>query len=277
MQTAACPCYICTDTAPGRDEGIVATVREHGWCALRVGGGSAEFAYTVGLWHSFRRSEIVMFGLPGEGMQLWLNACVDLHASGDWPAEGEPFEGVIDGHVTQLRQVDESWREALFGSAHRFYRGWPVPVRQLVWPDRSGLWPWEPQATESSKTRQAFAWLPVDDHPAGGWPLVGEMPDFPFRCGPDADALTTRSILDSRLPIARLVYDEGCYDVLDERGYGADDLCLAYLGDLVKCHPMLGPLATLADGHTAFADGVVAPVSDSERQRSVQAWSTATS
>lgn len=110
-----------------------------------------------------------MFGLPGEGMQLWLNACVRLHADGAWPVDGEPFEGVIEGHNTQLRTVDESWREALFGSAHRFYRGWSVPVRQLVWPDRRDLWPWEPQATESSKTRQAFAWLPVSDHPVGGW------------------------------------------------------------------------------------------------------------
>ncbi len=266
---------MCSGTAPGRDEGIVTTVREHGWCALGVAGGNAEFAYTVGLWHTLRRPEIAMFGLPGEGMQLWLNACVRLHNDGDWPADGEPFEGVIDGHATQLQTVDESWREALFGSAYRFYRGWPVPVRQLVWPDRNGLWPWEPDATESSKTRQAFAWLPLGDHPAGGWRLVGEMPDFPFRCGPDARTLTTQRILDSRLPIAQVVFDEGCYDVLDERGYDADDLHVVFLGDLVKRHSTLGSFATLADGHVASVEGAKMPVSDHDRQRSVQAWKTA--
>jgi len=41
---------------------------------------------------------------------------------------------VIDGHAMQLRTVNESWREALFGSTYRFYRGWPVPMRQLVRP-----------------------------------------------------------------------------------------------------------------------------------------------
>ena len=33
-----------------------------------------DFTYTVGLWHSFRRPELVMFGLGGEDMQHWLNA-----------------------------------------------------------------------------------------------------------------------------------------------------------------------------------------------------------
>jgi Domain of unknown function (DUF4262) len=270
---ADCSCYLCSDTNPGRDASLVETVREHGWSALRVVGGGPEFAYTVGLWHTFRRPEIVMFGLGGEGMQIWLNTCVNLYTDGDWPADGEPFPGVIDGHTTQLRDVHESWRDALFGAAHRFYRGQPVPVRQLVWPDRDGLWPWNESATPSSHNRQAFAWLPVSDHPEGGWRLVGEMgADFPFRSGPDSRVLTTRTVLNGDRPIARVVYDEGCYDVLDERGYDADDLCIAYLGDLVKRHPTLTGFATLPDGQTATADGTTMPVADSDRERSVQAW-----
>lgn len=31
--------------------------------------GTLDFAYTVGLWHTFRLPELAMFGLDGEGMQ----------------------------------------------------------------------------------------------------------------------------------------------------------------------------------------------------------------
>ena len=112
----------------------------------------AEFAYTIGLWHSFRRPEVVMFGLEGGGMGHWLNACVDRGRDHGWPAEGEEFAGVLDGFAVQLRPVHVSWHDALFGAAWRFYRGVTVPVLQLVWPDSNGVWPWQEGATATSRT-----------------------------------------------------------------------------------------------------------------------------
>lgn len=276
MTEPSCPCLICADDATARDGGVVDTIREHGWSALRVEGGTG-FAYTVGLWHTFRRPEIVMFGLDGENMQHWLNACVALGRGHGWPEPGEPFEGVLQGFPTQLRPVHPSWQRALFGTAHRFYGGFTAPVTQLVWPDRDGHWPWAEQASESSRTRQAFAWLPVSEHPPGPWRLVGELePDFPFPLGPDSWTLTTTAVLDGARPITRVSLDDGAYDVLDERGYDADDLCLAYLGDLVVRHPHLAACADLGEGQLAVTgDDLVwirAQLAEHERQQSGRAW-----
>jgi len=227
----------------GRDTGLVSTVEQHGWCALRAA-SSVDFAYTVGLWHSFRLPELVMFGLDGEGMQHWLDACVARVREHGWPDPAAPFAGVIDGFDTQLRPVDESWRDALFGTAHRFYAGWPVPVWQLVWPDAAGRWPWEEGATMSCRLRQASAWLPVGEHPAGGFPLPAQ---------PDSWALTTRSVLDGSRPPTLVVFDDDAFDVLDERGHDADDLCLGYLGHLVLRHPVLREVGDLPAGTAAAA------------------------
>ncbi|MFI6761528.1 DUF4262 domain-containing protein [Micromonospora sp. NPDC050417] len=279
MTDSSCPCLICADASAGRDDKVLATIQEHGWSALRVEGGIG-FAYTVGLWHSFRRPEIVMFGLDGENMQHWLNACVALGREQGWPEPGEPFEGVLEGFPTQLRPVHDSWRNALFGTAHRFYDGFAVPVLQLVWPDRDGRWPWAEQASASSRNRQAFAWLPVSEHPVGAWRLVGELePDFPFPVGPDSWALTTTAVLDGERPITRISLDEGAYDVLDERGYDADDLCLAFLGDLVVRYPQVAAAADLGEGHVAISGDeqvwLRARQSPGDSRASQRAWDSA--
>ncbi len=247
----SCGCLICTGTLPGRDAKLLTTVWKEGWSAVWVP-GTVDFAYTVGLWHSFRLPELAMFGLHGDDMQGWLNDCAEHARAGGLPAAGEPFTGVIDGFPTQLRPVDESWRDAFFGTAHRFYLGRPVPFQQLVWPDAAGRWPWDEQATASSRTRQAFAWLPVDQHPAGGWRLLGEFgDDFPLPAEADSWALTTRSVLDGTRGPALVLFDDEVFDVLDDRGHDADDLCVTHLGALVQRHPALRDLGDLRDGSAA--------------------------
>jgi hypothetical protein len=257
-------------------------VTRHGWSTLWVA-GSLDFAYTVGLWHTFGTPELVMFGLSGEDMPSWLNTCVELGRDKGWPGVDEPFDGVIEGFDTRLRDVHPSWYRALFGAALGFYRGVAVPFRQLVWPDRHGHWPWEQDATPSSQARQAFAWLPVAQHPEGAWRLVGELgPTFPFPVGPDAWALTTRAVLSGARPVTTVCFDQGSYDVLDERGHAADDLCLAFLGDIVRRHPHLRACADLPEGQIASVDGgpdrtvwTRAHVTAGDRRTSKRAWTLA--
>jgi hypothetical protein len=271
---SSCPCVICNQIPYGPDATIVGNVERHGWGVVAVP-GTFDLAYTVGLWHSYGLPEMAMFGLQAQNMAGWLNECVDVVRADGWP-EGA-FGGVLDGFDTQLRGVHESWRDAFFGTAYRFYRSWPVPVAQLVWPDAAGRWPWEPEATLSSRARQAFTWLPVSDHPPGSWHLLGVFGDsFPLQAEPDSWALTTRSVLSGSVSPSLVVYDEDGYDVLDARGHAAPDLCLAYLGELVLRHPSLRGLAGLPDGSVAIpaSDGGWArsPLTAHLREISTRAW-----
>jgi hypothetical protein len=260
METAACPCIICSGADAGQDADVVRHMRKPGWSVAMVA-GEVEFAYTIGLWHTFRRPEVVMFGLHGEGMHQWLNTCVEYGRDHGWPAKGEQFAGVLDRFPVQLRPVHASWHDALFGAARRFYQGATVPILQLVWPDRNGIWPWQEGATMTSRTRQPFAWLPVAEHPAGGRRLYGEMgADFPFyvhpfHLGPDTYTFTSRSLLEGSRPLTRIVRHGDSFDVLDERGYDADDLCWEFLGDLFRRHSDLASFAELAEGQAATLGG----------------------
>ncbi|MFI6449830.1 DUF4262 domain-containing protein [Kitasatospora sp. NPDC050543] len=51
----------------------MAHVREHGWHVVGVGGGGEvpDWAFTVGLWHSYRIPEVAIFGLELHGLMHW--------------------------------------------------------------------------------------------------------------------------------------------------------------------------------------------------------------
>ncbi|WP_432825010.1 hypothetical protein [Dactylosporangium sp. CA-092794] len=77
-----------------------------------------------------------------------------------------------------------------------------------------------------------------------------------------------------------MLFDEGVFDILDERGHTADDLCTTYLGNLVLRHPTLRQLADLEPGSiaTAAPDGAWrrAPLSERHRTDSVEGWERGT-
>ncbi|WP_018686466.1 DUF4262 domain-containing protein [Actinokineospora enzanensis] len=275
----SCTCQVCAGTQDEAFVSINEAVVGHGWCVLGVDGGQDEFAYTVGLGHTLDRPEVSMFGLDVEDMQHWLNHVVELSRDNGWPELDQDFTGVIDGVPTRLRQVDPSWGNSLFAASTHFYLGTPPPVLQLVWPDAEGRWPWEEGVDEDCRLAQPHAWLPIEEHPEGTWRLVGELtPGFPFPASPDSWTLTTQSIMDGKRTPVLLVREERAYDVLDERGYDADDLVLAYLGEVVRAHPVLAGAGDVADGAAAALDGdawVGRERSEDERAAAEKAWQVA--
>ena len=128
--------------------------------------------------------------------------------------------------------------------------------------------------------RQAFTWLPVDEHPTGSWQLLGHFAgEFPLAAEPDSWALTTRSILQGDREATTVLLDDNAFDVLDDRGHEADDLCVIYLGHLVQRLPSLHRLDDLTDGSVANATADHgwhrSAISAQQREASVAAWQRA--
>lgn len=170
-----CTCLICQpDAEIAADTVMSQTIRavgEHGWTVLTVHGDDddePDWAYTVGLWHKHRVSELSMFGLDAEDMIEWLNRAGHLIAAGARPTVGTGVEGIIDGVELQIRPVDIGWHEGLFGRLVDFYKQQP-PMRQLIWPDRKGRLPWDDGATMRAREWQPRLWVPVEQHDIGPW------------------------------------------------------------------------------------------------------------
>ncbi|MFF8265341.1 DUF4262 domain-containing protein [Streptomyces virginiae] len=147
----------------------MADVRRHGWQVVGVGGEDIpDWAFTVGLWHSYRIPEVAMFGLELQGLMHWVNDAAAELRDGAPIEPGTLLPGVIEGYEVRLQAVDVSWHRPLLGTAVGFYRRTPVPFIQLVWPDRDHRWPSDEQASPGCRAQPSL-WLPVDEHPTGIW------------------------------------------------------------------------------------------------------------
>jgi hypothetical protein len=127
------------------------------------------WAYTVGLWHSFRRAELAMFGLDAHVMRSCVDGLAELAAAGRPIAAGDRFDDLAEDRPVQLRAVEPPWHPAFFGRAVDFYRTLDVPFLQVVWPDRRALFPRQFGSGSYLRQRQPQLWRLPEEHPHDVW------------------------------------------------------------------------------------------------------------
>lgn len=112
------------------------------------------FVYSVGLFHSFRRPEVVVVGMNLD-LMFWM-----VHEIGTWVRDGQTVEagdtrdGLLEGFGCAFRSVGARWCRDYFGCAMWFYRSADFPVLQCVWPDKRGKWPWDADFNPHRKPKQ---------------------------------------------------------------------------------------------------------------------------
>lgn len=123
-------------------ESVCNTIDEHGLCVMYIFGdeGESNFAYTVGL-SDHAHPELFIRGLPQQVAHGVLNAVGrDIRETGLVLQPGLTITGYLDGGYPlcpALMTENEAY------TAQRLY-GSDVEVLQLVMPDMSTNWPWEP-------------------------------------------------------------------------------------------------------------------------------------
>jgi hypothetical protein len=165
-----CGCKICVDEVDGFwDYQVAGHIDQSGWHVTGVlpDEKMPGWAYSVGLWHTYRHPEICVFGLPPNRYGL-INVVGDLISRGRRLAAGQALTDVIAGFGLQVRLVREPWSE-MFAQGQSFYRSPSLEVLQLIWPDPDGRFPWELDFAERFRELQPHLWLHPDDHPPGPW------------------------------------------------------------------------------------------------------------
>ena len=127
------------------DRKLLADIESHGWHVIRVPSDddSTGWAFSVGLFHTFRHPEVVIFGLSTELMHDVLNGIgEDVRAGHRYEADVESHD-VLEGVHCMFKAVRPRWYPAFMGYGVWLYRGDRFPVMQCVWPDKSQRYPWD--------------------------------------------------------------------------------------------------------------------------------------
>jgi Domain of unknown function (DUF4262) len=257
-----CTCQICIPEA-GYDEdqrNTIETVNRNGWEVMVINvqdqSGERVVACTVGLEHRLGHPELLVSGMPEDLMPVVLDMAAHRLMRGRRLAPGDWLEGVL-GHVPVL--VEELNQEGLRWTS--FWSSWfhrrPVRVLQLLWPDTSGRFAWQPGAPSVLDDRQPSRWrIPV--------PHVGAFapdPAWIFPAPAELLVVACNHIVEQGAAICFAQVEnvigkgeEWSFHCGELHG-GAEDYALTHVSHIVRATPSLREVPGIRPNEYVWRDG----------------------
>ena len=205
-------------------------------------GDRSGFSFTMGLWHGFGSPEVAIFGLDPPARRRYLTCIGEAAAEGRFVVPDQFEDDILGDLVVVPRPVLAGWHRHVFPAVLDFYRGQPVPVVQLVWPDARGAYPWDRGSDTACVEAQPRLW----DRVAGQrrWATAPDPEGWAFPVPPDTPVAASLAVAFGSAPATAVIHDDdGEWEFLAEGDDGAD---LTLVG-LVHLACRQRDLATLAD------------------------------
>ena len=270
-----CACGFCHPDgfADAWEAQTAAVVQEHGWMVQVVGAGTCDcgepecdpdaggpaFAYTIGLWHQARHPELLISGQKAALMHSALNAAARGVMKGNRLVPGMTLENVIGRYPVLVDEVSEvGLQETVLGAHHFHHR--LVDAVQLVWPDTSGRWGWQPGAAPFAEELQPQTWRV----PAQRLGPVAVDPDWLLPVPADTMTLSCRCVVDEGAPVRWVVrLDDEAWVGLCSRDHDLNDpepwISAWHVAHLVRQAPSVLELADLGLDEGAYREDVWSP------------------
>jgi hypothetical protein len=277
---AGCDCHICRpdESYDEQDRRTLDTVLEHGWQVISVAddGGCSDpghdhsvndnvepgpsFAYTVGLGHRCGHPELLMSGLDRLVMHRALNSVAQRVMDGRRLAPGDALEDVLAGVPVVIEQVTDAALTETVTWSGWFHRRKPEALA-IVWPDRAGVFAWQPGAPEILDELQPRAWRVPLRHRNG----IAVDPPWTFPVPPDHKAFSCTHVVDDGDAVLWAARESD-----ESRGEdwsihcGADrhdtsDMRMVHLAHLVRSAPSLREISSLGLDEEALRTGPDSP------------------
>jgi len=150
-------------TAP--DAKVLQDIQRVGWHVTGVfaskGEEGPEWAFSIGLFHSFGHPEVIVFGLPFERSMDVVNVIGGQVKSGiHYDSERLYADILNDPYQCAFREVNRRYYREYVGYALWFYEDDPFPLLQCFWPDKEKLLPWDAGCNEYVRSVQPLLFTP---------------------------------------------------------------------------------------------------------------------
>lgn len=145
----------------GRRTKMLTDIRSHGYHKVGVFSEDeeeSEFAYTVGMFHTYRHPELVVFGMSVEEEFAILDRVRDLVADGATFSHESKSTDVLSGSSVIFLDVSREEYDEYLVQAENFYRSDDFPALLISWPNAEGIFPWEIAAPGWLTQKQPAVW-----------------------------------------------------------------------------------------------------------------------
>jgi hypothetical protein len=154
-----------TDGLSAPDAKVLTDIREVGWHVTGVFAQKhetgPEWAFSIGLFHSFQHPEVILLGLPFESCMNVVSVVGTQVQAGVRYEPGNEYADILEEpYKCAFRDVDPSNYQEHVGFALWFYEDDPFPLLQCFWPDKSGCFPWDDACNENVRNAQPLLYLP---------------------------------------------------------------------------------------------------------------------
>jgi len=202
---------------------------------------SQPFAYSIGLWETYKHPEIICFGLPKDLAHAIINDVAEFIKQGEKFETNKDYSEIFKASRAAFLSVDKRNIDDYFRVALEYYKNKEFEALQLIWTDRNDKFPWEENFEEVILYKQ---------------PLLDRNAEFKFNEPKNTATFTTRQWLEEQKPILRVVHeDAGDWQFLTGDQL-PEDIRIVALEELVKRDSTLNTLFDLEYGEAAERDFV---------------------
>ena len=212
IRSDGCTCRLCADddrSGWGEPDLRMATdIDTFGWHVVSVS-GTPQWAYTIGLLHSFGLPELIIFGLRSEVHRFVLNGIAEALRDKELPGDEVPV-GIGSGNLPfRMGALDDGWKYWFPTFATWMYRSNEIPIRQVVWTDKEGRFPSDPEFDESCEPQPDGA-RPPTFPPTDRWSCINVAQGWPTPAQRGGLVFVSTSVQQRRKPVRYVArYDDG--------------------------------------------------------------------
>lgn len=138
-----------------QEQKLLDDIAKYGWHCVNILAERDEgpYSFTVGLFHTQRHPELLIYGLKNDvAHQILSNAVEELRQKR--LNLGALNDELLDGYACCFIEVPAAAYYEHVGFARWYYGGDEFPLYQIVWPSRDRKFPWQPGASENFRKAQ---------------------------------------------------------------------------------------------------------------------------
>jgi hypothetical protein len=140
---------------------LLSDIKTHGWHVMgvfpRENQNGPNWAFSIGLFHSYGHPEVIVLGLPLKSCMSVVNEVGAHVKAGKQYTAGIEYDDILKApYRCVFRPVEKADYRNHVGYARWFYEDDEFPLLQCCWPDNAGNFSWDAACDQGVREAQSL-------------------------------------------------------------------------------------------------------------------------